>query len=72
MAEEAPVDEAGVRALARAAALPLPEDRVAAVTGVLRDWLPAANELSRLMSAPGLRDTAPVTTFAHPPTDPTE
>ncbi len=72
MAEGPPLDEDGVRALARAAALPLADDRVAALSSLLGDWLPAANDLSRTMSAPEHRGTAPITVFAHPPTDPME
>jgi hydrogenase/urease accessory protein HupE len=72
MAEGSLVNEDAVRALARAAALPLAEDRIAAVTALLGDWLAAANDLSRTMSAPEHRGTAPITVFAHPPTDPKE
>jgi len=72
MAEGSLVNEDAVRALARAAALPLAEDRIAAVTALLGDWLAAANDLSRTMSAPEHRGTAPITVFAHPPTDPNE
>lgn len=72
MTEDAMLDEGAVRALAKAAALPLPEDRVAAVTQLLQDWLPAASELSRIMSAPEHRAIVPITVFAHPTADPTE
>ena len=61
-----------MRALARAAALPLEEGRVAALAALLGEWLPAANELSRAMSAAEHRDLLPVTVFAHLPADPTE
>jgi hypothetical protein len=72
MAEEPPVNEDEVRALARAAELPLADDRVLALASLLSDWLPAANDLSRTMSAPEYRGTAPITSFVHPPADPTE
>jgi len=72
MAEGSLVNEDAVRALARAAALPFAEDRIAAVTALLGDWLAAANDLSRTMSTPEHRGTAPITVFAHPPTDPKE
>ena len=58
-----------VRALARAAALPLEEGRVAALAALLGTWLPAANELSRTMSGAEHRGALPITLFAHPPTD---
>ncbi len=66
------MDEDDVRALARAAALPLDDDRIAALAALLGGWLPAANELSRAMSAREHRDVLPVTVFGQPPTDPTE
>jgi len=69
MAEGSPVNEETVRALARAAALPIADERMAAVAALLGDWLAAANDLSRIMSAPEHRQTAPITVFAHPPTD---
>lgn len=61
-----------VRVLARAAGLPLGEERLALVAELLDVWLPAANELSLAMSAPELRTTVPVTVFAHPALDGTE
>lgn len=72
MVEHAALDEGDVRALARAAALPLADDRVPAVTQLLQDWFPAAVELSRIMSAPEHLAFTPITVFAHPPADPTE
>lgn len=66
------VDADAVRALARAAALPLPDDRVAAVTDLLGQWLPAANALSAAMSAPEHQTTMPLTVVASGPTDRTE
>lgn len=72
MTQDAAVDEDGVRALARAANLPLTEDRIPAIAGVLRDWLPAAIELSRTMSASEQQAIMPITVFAHAPADPSE
>ena len=72
MTEDVTLGEDGVRALARAADLPLPEGRLPAVTQLLQAWLPAAVELSRIMAAPEHRDTMPITVFAHPHADPTE
>jgi len=66
------MDEDDVRALARAAALPLEDGRLPALAALLGGWLPAANELSRAMSAPEHRRVLPVTVFGQPPTDPTE
>ncbi len=51
MREDAPIDEDGVRWLAAAAGLPLREERLALIAGLLNAWLPPANELSRTMSA---------------------
>jgi hypothetical protein len=61
-----------VRVLARAARLPLGEERLALVADLLNAWLPAAGELSLAMSAAELRTTVPVTVFAHPAPDGTE
>ncbi len=72
MREDAPIDEDGVRWLAAAAGLPLREERLALIAGLLNAWLPPANELSRTMSALELREQMPITVFAHPFTDPTE
>ncbi len=72
MADTPPVDQDAVRALARAAALPLGEDRLAAAAALLGAWTSAANELSRIMSASEHRTILPITSFAHPPTEPTE
>lgn len=66
------MDDDDVRALARAAALPLEPGRTAALAALLGDWLPAANDLSRAMSASEHRGLLPITLFAHPPADPTE
>ena len=51
--------------LAAHASLSLSPDRLAAVESVLAAWLPAANELSRKMSAPVHQALMPVTVFAH-------
>ena len=72
MVEHAALDEDDVRALVRAAALPLADDRVPAVTQLLQDWFPAARELSRIMSAPEHLAVTPITVFAHPLADPME
>jgi hypothetical protein len=68
-----PLDEEAVAALARAAALPLPSERLPLVTGQLRDWLAAANELNRKMADPRHLAVTPITTFTHPASaEPTE
>ena len=72
MREDAQIDEDGVRSLAAAAGLPLQDERLALIAGLLNAWLPPANELSRTMSAQDLREQTPITVFAHPFTDPTE
>ena len=66
------MDEDDVRALARAAALPLDDARLPGLAALLGGWLPAANELSQAMSAPEHQAVLPVTVFGQPPTDPTE
>ena len=58
---------ARVRALARYAALPLPPEREAIVAGILDAWLPAADELSRKMSAAGYQALLPITVLVHAP-----
>jgi hypothetical protein len=55
-----------VRALARAAGLPLDDERVPLVAAQLDAWLSAANELSRKLGADELRAVMPVTSFRHP------
>lgn len=72
MTNEHPVDEEGVRALARAAALPLAEDRLPSVAELLGTWLVAANELSRTMSDAQHLPLMPATVFVHPTTELTE
>jgi len=64
------VDDDRVRALARAAGLTLEEARVGALTALLGAWLPAANELSRIMRGPEHREVVPGTVFAHPAPEP--
>lgn len=56
---------ARVRALARYAALPLPAAREAIVASILDAWAPAADELSRKMSAAAHQDLLPATVFTH-------
>jgi len=60
-------DAFDIPALAQAADLPLTPERQAAATAILAAWLPAANALSRKMSAPEHQALMPVTTFSHPP-----
>ena len=73
MDSKRPLDEEAVAALARAAALPLPPERVELVAGQLRDWLEAANELSRKMADPRHLEVTPITVFTHPASaEPTE
>ena len=64
--------EGDVRAMARAAGLPLPPDRAAEVAAVLAEWLPAANALSRTMSDLHYLPLMPITVLTHPQPDPTE
>ena len=66
MADETRLDEATVRALARAADLPLPAEREALVAEQLGGWLSAANELNRKMAAEEHIAVTPITVFAHP------
>lgn len=70
--QQQPVDEQSVRLLARAAALPLDDERLPAVAALLGTWLVAANELSRTMSAAEHLAVMPATVFAHPTPDPTD
>ena len=73
MDSKRPLDEEAVAALARAAALPLPPERVELVAGQLRDWVEAANELSRKMADPRRPEVAQIAVFTHPASaDPTE
>lgn len=61
-----PVSQDDVRSLAAVADLPLGEDRLGVVADLLGSWLPAANELSRKMSAPEYLETMPITVLVHP------
>jgi hypothetical protein len=58
---------ARVRALARYAGLPLPAAREASVAAILDAWAPAADELSRKMSAAAHQNLLPATVFTHAP-----
>jgi hypothetical protein len=57
--------ESLVPALAQAADLPLGAGRAAIVGELLAAWLPAANELSRKMSAADHTTLLPATVFTH-------
>jgi hypothetical protein len=61
------MNEDTVRELARAADLPLSDERLALVAPQLRDWLAAANELNQKLAAEAHRQVVPITTFRHPP-----
>ncbi len=58
-----------VRLLAAQADLPLAAGRDAIVAGLLAEWLPPANELSRKMSAAEHQELLPATVFTHVPPD---
>lgn len=66
-AAASPGSEADIIALAACAGLALSDERIAAVCGVLSAWLPAANELSRKMSAAEHQDLMPIVAFAQVP-----
>lgn len=68
METRGPLDVEGVRVLAEAAGLPIPEDRLQLVAAQLGEWLTAANELNRKMSAPEHQTVTPVTVFLAPAT----
>ncbi|CAN5847240.1 hypothetical protein BH11PSE8_BH11PSE8_37900 [soil metagenome] len=57
------------RLLAGLADLPLAPGRAEIAGGLLAEWLPAANELSRKMSAFEHMNLLPITVFAHAPSD---
>jgi hypothetical protein len=57
------------RLLANVAGLPLGAGRDAIVGELLAEWLPAANELSRKMSAAEHTALLPATVFTHAPAD---
>lgn len=61
-----PVTLEQVKALASFAELPLDEDRLEHVAGILRQWLPAANQLSQKMSAEEYIELMPVTVVTQP------
>ncbi len=65
MAESNPTGAARVRSLARYAGLPLPVEREAGVAAILDAWAPAADELSRKMSAKAHQELLPVTVLTH-------
>jgi hypothetical protein len=65
LTERTEIDEQAVRALAVAADLPLPPERLGLVADQLAEWLTAANELSRKMSAPEHQTVMPATVFTH-------
>ena len=56
------------RVLAELADLPLGAGRDKIVGGLLAEWLPPANELSRKMSAAPYAALLPATVFMHSPT----
>jgi hypothetical protein len=58
-----------VPALAQAADLALDAERAAVVGELLAAWLPAANELSRKMSALEHQTLLPATVFTHASAD---
>ena len=66
MDERIEVSEAAVRKLADLAGLPLEGGREALLAPQLSDWLTAANELNRKMSAPEYLSIMPATVFTHP------
>jgi hypothetical protein len=71
-AEQVPGDapeHALARTLAAVADLPLEPGRAAISGELFAAWLPAANELSRKMSAPEHIDLLPITVFSHPAPD---
>ena len=65
MAEAHLSGAARVRALALYAGLPLPAQREAGVAAILDAWVPAADELSRKMSAAAHQELLPITVLTH-------
>jgi hypothetical protein len=61
------IDESVIAAFAKAADLPLSQERVSVVAKPLAVWLADANELSRKMSQARYLDLMPVSVFSHPP-----
>ena len=65
MTEPNDTGPARVRALARYAALPLAPERESVVAAILDAWIPAADELSRKMSAGAHQALLPITVLTH-------
>jgi hypothetical protein len=65
MSESTDTGPARARALARYAALPLAPEREAIVAAILDAWIPAAEELSRKMSAAEHQALLPITVLTH-------
>ena len=63
--ESSAAGAARVRLLARYAALPLTPERELIVAAILDAWLPAADELSRKMSAGSHQTLLPITVLTH-------
>lgn len=61
-----PITQSQVRTLAAVASLPLTEDRLKGAAELLSAWVPAANELSRKMSAAEYDGLMPITVLTHP------
>jgi hypothetical protein len=61
------MNEQESKALAKAADLPLGDDRLGLIAPQLTAWLEAANELNRAMAAPEHHTVLPITVFRHPP-----
>ena len=55
-----------VAVLAAAARLPLTAQRVAIVSEIFADWIPACHELNAVMSAADRLRIVPITVLAHP------
>ena len=66
MQTRGPLDDEAVRVLAKAADLPIPDDRLQLVATQLSEWLAAANDLNRKMSAPEHLTVTPITVFVAP------
>ncbi len=66
MQTRGPLDDEAVRVLAKAADLPIPDDRLPLVAAQLGEWLAAANDLNAKMSAPEHLTVTPVTVFSAP------
>lgn len=61
-----PVTAEHVKTLASFAELPLDDSRREAVAGILREWLPAANQLSQKMSSQDHIELMPITVVTQP------